>query len=143
MFIITKNSLWLWSLYNRVLTVLTFKGFQLLRGRVSEDGASEGRGRQHPRAGPDQQGQVLHPARHRRRQHGLVSFIYVLIIFFHHLGVNFINVFMRRIHARRSGKRKKLLDLTVLFALLGSLCVKATRKMMVKLTLGFWCVDIS
>ena len=33
-------------------------------------------------------------------------------------------------------KRKKLLDLTVLFALLGSACVKADRKIMVKLTLG-------
>ena len=34
------------------------------------------------------------------------------------LGVNFTNVFTRRFYARRSPKRKKLLDLTVFFALL-------------------------
>ena len=46
-------------------------------------------------------------------------------------GVNFINVFMRSFYARRSLKHKKMLDLTVFFALLGSVCVKAARKMLV------------
>ena len=49
-------------------------------------------------------------------------------------GVNFINAFMQSVYARRSGKRKKLLELTVFFALLGSVCVKAARKMLVKLS---------
>ena len=35
-----------------------------------------------------------------------------------------------------------LLDLTVFLVLLGSACVKAARKMMVKLTLGFYDVSI-
>ena len=48
--------------------------------------------------------------------------------------VNFTNVFTRSFYARRSRKRKQLLDLTVVFALLGSECVKAAHKMMVKLT---------
>ena len=48
-------------------------------------------------------------------------------------GVNFINVFMHSFYAHRSQNCKKLLDLTVSFALLGSVCVKAARKMLVKL----------
>ena len=51
-------------------------------------------------------------------------------------GVNFINLFTRSFYANRSQKRKKLLDLTVFFALLGSVCEKAAQ-MMVKLTPGF------
>ena len=47
---------------------------------------------------------------------------------------NFINVFTCRFYARRSRKLKKLLELTVLIALLGSESVKAARKMLVKLT---------
>ena len=49
-------------------------------------------------------------------------------------GVNFINVFTGSFYACRSQKRKKLLNLTVFFALLGSALVKAARKMLVKLT---------
>ena len=45
-------------------------------------------------------------------------------------GVNFINVFTRSFYAHRSQKCKKLLDLTVFFALLGSEHVKAERKML-------------
>ena len=48
-------------------------------------------------------------------------------------GVNFINVFTRSFYANRSQKRKKLLDLTGLFVLLGSARVKAAHKMLVKL----------
>ena len=55
---------------------------------------------------------------------------------FSKLGVNFINVFMRSFYALRSQKRKKMLDLTDFFALLGSACVKAAHKMLVKLTPG-------
>ena len=39
--------------------------------------------------------------------------------------VNFINMFMRSFYDRRSQKRKKLLELTVFFGLLGSARVKA------------------
>ena len=48
-------------------------------------------------------------------------------------GVNFINVFTSSFYARRSRKRKKLLKCP--FALLGSECMKAARKLLVKLTL--------
>ena len=51
-------------------------------------------------------------------------------------GVNFINVFTCNFYACRSQKRKKLLELTVVFVLLGSLRVKAARKLLVKLTPG-------
>ena len=51
-------------------------------------------------------------------------------------GVNFINVLTSYFYARRSQKRKKLLNLTVFFALLGSARVKAACRMMVKLTPG-------
>ena len=50
--------------------------------------------------------------------------------------VNFINMITRSLYARRTRKRKKLLELTVLLALLGSVCVKAPWKMLVKLTPG-------
>ena len=46
---------------------------------------------------------------------------------------NFINMFTRSFYTHRSQKRKKLLELTVSFALLGSVHVKASRKIMVKL----------
>ena len=49
-------------------------------------------------------------------------------------GVDFINVFTRSFYARRSPKRKKVFELTVFFALLGSARVKAARKMLAKLT---------
>ena len=56
----------------------------------------------------------------------------------HHIywksGVNFINVFTRSFYTSRSQRRKKLLDLTLFFALTGSAIVKAARIMMVKLT---------
>ena len=48
--------------------------------------------------------------------------------------VNFINLFTCSFYACRSRKHKKLLDLTVFFALLGSSSVKAALKMLVKLT---------
>ena len=51
-------------------------------------------------------------------------------------GVNFINVFTCSFYACRSQKHKKLLELTVFFALLGSGYIKAVRKMLVKLTPG-------
>ena len=50
--------------------------------------------------------------------------------------VNFINVFTRSFYACRSQKRKKLLELTVFFAPLGSASVKVARKMLMKLTPG-------
>ena len=43
-------------------------------------------------------------------------------------------MFMSSFYARRSQKHKELLDLSVFFALLGSVHVKAARKMLVKLT---------
>ena len=52
------------------------------------------------------------------------------------LRVNFINLFTRSFYVRRSQKCKKLLELTVFFALLESECVKAAHKMLVKLTIG-------
>ena len=54
--------------------------------------------------------------------------------FFSSTGVNFINMFTCSFYARRSRKHKKLLYLTVLFALLESMCIKAPCKMLVKLT---------
>ena len=44
------------------------------------------------------------------------------------LWVHFINVFTRSFYVRRSQKCKKVLDLTVFFALLGSACVKTAHK---------------
>ena len=49
-------------------------------------------------------------------------------------GVNFINVFTCSFYTHRSQKRKKLLNLTVCYAFLGSLRVKAVCRMLVKLT---------
>ena len=43
-------------------------------------------------------------------------------------GVNFINMLTRSFYLLRSQKRKKLLDLTVFFALLGSAFVKAAHE---------------
>ena len=57
-------------------------------------------------------------------------------IFTRRAKVSFINLFTRSFYAHRSQKRKKLLDLTVFFALLGSAQVKAARKLLVKLTPG-------
>ena len=51
-------------------------------------------------------------------------------------GVNFINVFTRSFYARRSQKRKKLLHLTIFFALLGSGWIKVAHKKLMKLTQG-------
>ena len=48
--------------------------------------------------------------------------------------VNLIFVFTFRFYLCRSQKHKKLLDLTDFFSLLGSACVKAACKMLVKLT---------
>ena len=45
-------------------------------------------------------------------------------------------MFTHSFNKPRSRQSKKLLDLTVFFALLGSVCVKAERKMLVKLTPG-------
>ena len=45
-------------------------------------------------------------------------------------------MFTHSFYARRSRKRKKQLELTVFFALLGSASEKAARKMLVKLTPG-------
>ena len=49
-------------------------------------------------------------------------------------GVNFIDMSMRCFLDRRSQKGKKLLELTVFFALLESLRAKAARKLLVELT---------
>ena len=51
-------------------------------------------------------------------------------------GVNYINMFTRSFYAQGSQKHKKLLELAVFFALLGSVQVKAPCKMLVKLTPG-------
>ena len=51
--------------------------------------------------------------------------------------VNFIKMFTCSFYTHRSGKRKKLHDLAVFFALLGFARGKAAHKMMVKLTPGF------
>ena len=52
-------------------------------------------------------------------------------------GVNFINVFMRSFYPCSSQKCKKLFELTVFFALLGSAHIKAASKILLKLTPGF------
>ena len=49
-------------------------------------------------------------------------------------GVNFIKMCMCSFYTRRFQKRKKLLNLTVFWALLRSAHVKAARKMLVRLT---------
>ena len=54
-------------------------------------------------------------------------------------GVNFTNVFTSSFYACRSQKRKKDSQVMQLFALLGSLRVKAARKMLVKLIPGGPC----
>ena len=59
----------------------------------------------------------------------------MLFIFFNgDPGVDFINIFTPSFYARRFQKRKKLLNLTVFFALLGSEHVKAACKILVKST---------
>ena len=50
--------------------------------------------------------------------------------------VNFINMLMHSFYTFRSQKHKKLLDLTVFLALLGSARLKAGLTMLVKLTIG-------
>ena len=59
----------------------------------------------------------------------------------HRSWTNFTIVFMPTFYVSRSQMRKKLFDLTVFLALLGSACIKAARKMLVKLTLGFGSKD--
>jgi len=51
-------------------------------------------------------------------------------------GVTFINMFMQSFYTRRSQKHKMTDDFSVIFALLGSTVVKASHKMLMKLTLG-------
>ena len=59
-------------------------------------------------------------------------------------GANFINVFTHSYYESRSQKSKKLLNLTVYVALLGSTRVKAACKMIVKLTPGpLQCPSVS
>ena len=52
-------------------------------------------------------------------------------------GVNFITLFTHSFAASRSRKRKKLLNLSVFLALLGSSGLKAACKTLVKLTPGW------
>ena len=56
-------------------------------------------------------------------------------------GANFINVSTCSFYVHSSQRRKKLLNLTVFFALLGSARVKAARKMLVKLTPRFLSIE--
>jgi len=49
-------------------------------------------------------------------------------------GVNFINVLQAAFTQTDPKSAKELLDLTVFFALLGFLCVKAARRTLMKLT---------
>jgi len=51
-------------------------------------------------------------------------------------GVNFTNMFTNSFCARRSRKRKMTDNLTIIFMLSGSAWVKATRRMLMKLTQG-------
>ena len=51
-------------------------------------------------------------------------------------GVNFTNVLRAASTRADPESAKKLIDLTVFFALLGSVCVKAARRTLVKLTPG-------
>ena len=51
---------------------------------------------------------------------------------------NFINMFKRSFYTWRSQKCKKLIELTVFLVLLGSACIKAACKMLVKLTPELW-----
>ena len=53
-------------------------------------------------------------------------------------GVNFINVFTHSFYACRSQKRKKAPWVECLFAILGSACIRATCKMLVKLTYNYF-----
>ena len=54
-------------------------------------------------------------------------------------GGQFHQLFTHSFNVRRSQKRKKLLELTVFLALLGSAGVKDVHKMLVKLTLAEVC----
>ena len=52
----------------------------------------------------------------------------VYLVLWSQAGVNFTNMFTHSFYARRSQKRKKLHNLTVFLALLGSASVKAAHK---------------
>jgi len=61
------------------------------------------------------------------------------LIYWHSLKwavANFTNMFTQRFYASRSEKRKMVNDLTFNLALLGSMSVKASSKMLMKLTRG-------
>jgi len=53
-------------------------------------------------------------------------------------GVNFTNMFTHSFWACRSKKHKKTDNLTVFFTLLGSKCIKAARRTLMKLTPVIW-----
>jgi len=59
-----------------------------------------------------------------------------LIRLFQFTCVNFTDMFTRSFYTQRSQKRKKTDKLTVFFVFLGSVCVKAERKMLMNLTPG-------
>jgi len=57
-------------------------------------------------------------------------------------GLNFTNIFTRSFYASRSQKRKIQSSLKYLFTLLGSACIKALSKMLVKSTPGVNFINI-
>ena len=59
------------------------------------------------------------------------------------LGVNFINVLTCSFYAHRSQMRKKLLELTVFFSILGYAFIKAALKMLVNWPYGSFINDVT
>ena len=74
------------------------------------------------------------PCRHPRFRNSTNLNLVDVFFICRRAGVNFINVFTCSFYACKFRKRKMLLELTVFFALLGSACVKAEYKILVKLT---------
>jgi len=56
------------------------------------------------------------------------------------IGVNLINVLRATFTHTDPERGKKTVKLSVFFTLLGSVCVKAARRMLVKLILGLLCL---
>ncbi len=56
-------------------------------------------------------------------------------------GVDFTNMFTCSFYTRRSQRHKMMDELTFIFALLGSACLKAAHKMLMKLTPNVGPVD--
>ena len=68
-------------------------------------------------------------------------FVHILIVYFSPPGVNFVNVLRAGFTHTDFESAKKTVKLSSCFALLGSLRVKAARRMLMKLTPGYFKND--